>query len=220
MDVRDKVLHGTLLNQRSTYNRKRIWTSVQTRYLVEGADWLTALLVEKSVQGSHDPEFVALLYLLYALRDRLTYDVITQVLCSKSPDGRAVVSRNDVLDLLNHAAAQQPQIERWSEATRIKLAGSILTALRDFGVLQGKQKKVLLQPPLPLSAAAALVRLLVAEGRRGKQVLQDSTWRLFLLSEANVSQVLGKLAQAGVIRFEKAGSTVVLETPPEWECVA
>ncbi len=215
--VRDHVLQGTLLTQRSRENRERIWTSIQQRYLIPGMPWLTSLLMDTCRLGSHGREFVSLLYLLYALRDRLTFDFVTLVLMDSAHSPRRVVSRNEVLDLLQDAAGKEPQIKRWSESTRVKLAGSILTALRDFGVLEGQQKKVLVRPILPLSTAEALLRVLVAEGSRGRQVLQDPTWRLFLLSESDVAATLAKLAQQGTIRYEKAGSTVVLETPRSWE---
>ena len=215
--VRDQALRGTLLIQRSRENRERIWTSIQQRYLLPTAPWLTSLLAGTSASGPASREFVSLLYLLYALRDRLTFDFVTNVLWAKGPHARPVISRNEVLDLLKQTAARQPQIDRWTESTRIKLAGSILTALRDFGVLEGQLKKVLVKPFLPLSTAEALLRVLTFEGCRGRQVIQDSTWRLFLLSEQEVASTLTKLAQQGRIRFEKAGATVVLETSAEWE---
>ena len=216
-ELREQTLRGTLLSQRSAYNRKRIWTSIHLRYVLEKLPWLKSMLLEKAGEGAHSSEFTSLLYLLYCLRDRLAFDFVTTVLWPKEHRSRPVVSRNDVLDLLESASKQQPQIDRWSESTRIKLAGSVLTALRDFGVLEGKQKKVLVQPPLPLSTAEAILRILISEGSRGRQVLEDHTWRLFLLTEAEVSQVLGRLAQIGAIRFEKAGTTVVLDTPVAWE---
>ena len=135
----------------------------------------------------------------------------------KGHRGRPVVAHNDVLDLLISAAQEQPQIDRWSESTRVKLAGSVLTAFRDFGVLEGKQKKFLVQPQLPLSTATALLRILVAEGCRGRRVLEHHTWRFYLITEAEVAQLLARLAREGTIRFEKTGTTVVLETPAAWE---
>ena len=195
--VRDQVLRGTLLTQRSRENRERIWTSIQQRYLIPTTPWLTSLLADTSASGPHSREFVSLLYLLYALRDRLTFDFVTSVLWAKGHQARPVVSRNEVLDLLKQTAGRQPQIDRWTESTRIKLAGSILTALRDFGVLEGQQKKVLASPSLPLSTAEALLRVLTVEGCRGRQVIQDSTWRLFLLTEPEVASTLAKLAQQG-----------------------
>jgi len=215
--VRDQVLRGALLAQRSRENRERIWTSIQQRYLIPTTPWLTSLLADTSASGQQSREFVSLLYLLYALRDRLTFDFVTSVLWAKGHEARPVISRNEVLDLLKQTATRQPQIDRWTESTRIKLAGSILTALRDFGVLEGKQKKVLAKPFLPLSTAEALLRLLTIEGCRGRQAVQDSAWRLFLHTEQEVAFTLAKLSQQGKIRFEKAGTTVVLETPREWE---
>jgi len=215
--ARDQILRGTLLTQRSSENRKRIWTLLRQRYLGHELPWLTELLTKESRLGAHCPEFTSLLYLLFALRDRLTFDFVVTVLWPKGYQSRPVVSRNDLLDLLKTATADQSQIDRWSESTRIKLAGSVLTALRDFGLLLGRQKKVLVQPPLPLSTAAALLRILITEGVRGRNVLENPTWRLFLLSNADVAQVLGRLAQEGTIGFERAGTTVVLDTPASWE---
>ena len=214
--VRDGVLRGALLTQRSTQNRRRIWTTIHHRYL-QGEPWLTEVLTNLSNQDPYGADFVSLLYLLYSLRDRLTFEFVTTVLWQSGDRARTPVSRNEVLNLLAQSVADQPHIARWSEATRVKLAGSLLTALRDFGVLEGQQKKVLVQPTLPLSTAGTLVRVLVREGLRGRQIIADRAWRLFLLQETDVVQVLSKLAIAGVLRFEKAGSTVVLETPSAWE---
>jgi bacteriophage exclusion system BrxA-like protein len=215
--VRQQVHDGDILTQRSWSNRRRIWTSVQQRYLQSSPEWIVGWLRRALDAGSQSREFITALYVLYSLKDKLTFDFVTTTLWSKGYQNQPVVSRNDVLDLLEQASTTQPQIRRWSESTRIKLAGSILTALRDFGLLEGKQKKVLVRPVLPLLTAEFLLRLLVAEGSAGKQILEDPTWRLFLLSPTDVSAALGKLAQSHVIRFERAGTTIVLEVPPDWE---
>ena len=215
--VRDGAYSGKLLSQRGRASRERVWASLNQRYFVHGVAWVIAALSDALAKGQQSPEFISLLYLHYAVRDRLTFDFVTQVLWDKGYANRPVIQRTDVLDLLDQAAAEQPQIRRWTEISRRKLANSILTALRDFGVLQGIRNKVLVRPFLPLETAEHLLRILTAEGRRGRQVLEDTTWRLFMLSPEDVAGVLAKLAQEGRIRFEKAGRTVVLETPTAWE---
>jgi hypothetical protein len=117
---------------------------------------------------------------------------------------------------MDRACETQPQIRRWSESSRRKLSTNILTALRDFGILKGTQKKQVVKPLLPLATAEIILRLLTSEGRRGGEVLEDPTWRLFLLSQNEVAHAMLQLAQQKRIRFEKAGDTVVLETPDEW----
>jgi hypothetical protein len=59
--------------------------------------------------------------------------------------------------------------------------------------------------------------VLITEGHRGRQILEDPAWRLFMLGPQDVAATLAKLAQEGRIRFEKVGPTVVLETPQAWE---
>jgi len=105
-------LRGTLLTQRSRENRERIWTSIQQRYLIPATPWLTSLLVETSASGPHSREFVSLLYLLYALPYRLTFDFVTSILWAKGYETRPGISRNEILDLLKETAVRQPQIER------------------------------------------------------------------------------------------------------------
>ena len=38
-----------------------------------------------------------------------------------------------------------------------------------------------------------------------------------MLTEQDVATTLGNLAREGEIHFEKVGSTVVLQTPKDWE---
>lgn len=217
--VRDAVLSGSILAQRSVNSRKGIWDRIHYRYLTHRIDWVISSLIGAVEDGAHGPEFVSLLYLHYALRDRLTYDFVTEVLWNSGYHTRPLVSRNAVLDFLDHKRPNHPEIERWTESSRIKLAGNMLSALRDFGVLEGIQKKFLVRPALPLSTVAHLLRIVVAEGNRGRQVLENSTWRLFLLSEQQVAATLANLAREGEIHFEKVGTTVVLQTPKHWEGV-
>jgi hypothetical protein len=215
--VRDAVLGGSLLPQRSINSRKGIWDRIHYRYLTHRIDWVIASLIEAHQHGDRSDEFVSLLYLHYALRDRLTYDFVTEMLWHKNWRNRIQVSRNEVLDLLDAKAPDHPEIERWTESSRVKLGGNMLSALRDFRVLEGIQKKFMARPKLPQSTAAHLLRILVAEGNRGRQILEHTTWRLFLLAEQDVAATLARLAGDGQIQFEKVGSTVVLQTPPHWE---
>ena len=215
--VRDGAHSGTLLSQRGRSSRERIWASLHQRYLTHRIPWIISALVDALRHGERSAEFISILYLHYALRDHLTFDFVTEVLWNKGYANRPVVQRADLVDLLDRAAAEQPQIARWTEKSRLKVANSILTALRDFGVLEGTRNKTLVRPVLPLDTVEHLLRVLITEGCRGRQVLEDPSWRLFMLGPQDVAATLAKLAQAGRIRFEKVGRTVVLETPQAWE---
>ncbi len=76
--------------------------------------------------------------------------------------------------------------------------------------------KSLHRPPLPLVTAAHLARVLASEGVHGNEFLAAPTWRLFLLSPAEVADVLSQLDQARMLHFERAGSTMVVDVPDDW----
>lgn len=215
-ELRSLALSGKLLPQRSFSNRERIFDTLSHRYLSYATPWMLDACKAATALGPRSAAYVSLLYLHYALRDHLTFDFVTDILWKQKLDGKLPVQREALLALLESASGTQPQIARWSENSRRKLAGSILTALRDFGLLQGTQYKRLASPPLPLLTAEHLLRLLYGEGKRGREVLQDSAWRLFMLAESDVAHVLSRLAQERRIGFERAGTTVVLLFPDGW----
>ena len=215
--VRDEVQSGALLPQRSHNSRRGIWKLIHYRYFTHNINWIITKFSEALEKGSHSREFISLAYLHYALRDRLTFDFVTEALWHKGYQKRPLVLRNDVLDLLDQKGTDHPEIQRWTETSRVKLAGSILTALRDFGLLEGIQKKFLVRPSIPLSTAEHLLRILTTEGHCGRDIVEDPTWRLFMLTEQDVAATLAKLSRESNIHFEKVGMTVVLQTPPEWK---
>jgi len=218
-DLRAQVLDGTLFPQKARASRSRMWDVISHAYL-SGPPWVLSELQTAYRIGPQSREFVSLLYLLFALRDHLTYDFVTKTLWDKWLAGQLAVSNADFFGLIDQAEEWQPQVARLASTTRLRLAQNILTALRDFGLLTGAHNKTLARPVLPLMTAEQLLHVLIAEGVRGAEVLRDPTWRLFLCHEADVAEVLGRLAQAQRIRFEKVGGTVVLETPEAWRAEA
>ncbi len=215
-EVRTQAQDGALLHQRAFASRSKIWRVIHYRLFTHNISWVIEDLKKVYRMGPHSPEFISIIYLHYALRDRLTFDFVTQVIWQHWIERSFSVSRDDILSHLDQAAETQQQIQRWSESSRRKLASIILSALRDFGLLRGKQKKMITLPPLPLFTAEHILRILTNEGLRGSEVLSDPTWRLFLRTSDEVAHIFSQLAQVQHIRFERAGSTVVLETPNEW----
>jgi len=123
------------------------------------------------------------------------------------------VRRDDVLDFLADYESRDAAINTWRESTRKKLAGNVLSALRDFGLLTGVQRKSLQRPLVAPEVALHLCRVLDGEGLRGRALAEARDWRLFLWESHDTSLALAQLAQRGDIRFERSGRTVVLDVP-------
>lgn len=210
-EVRDHALAGVLFHQRSWQTRRRFWHAIHARYLGDRDQWVIDALCRAAPGGPHDPTMLGLLYLHFVLRDRLTCEWVLRAVWSRWQKGNRRIVRADVLADL--AALLEGIDVRWTEASRSRLATSLLSALRDYGLATGVQVKQLRRPVMTPEVVSHLLRVLVQQGVRGTQVLVHPYWALFFRTPDDAAGELASLAQLGVIRFERAGSTVVLETP-------
>jgi len=210
--LREQCLQGSILRQPARETRNRIWKAVHWRFFAWNPPrWVLTELAEAAGEAS-SAVFVGLAYVHYARRDRLTFDFVSGWLWSRWKEGIRTVGRADVMDFLREATGGHGDW-KWRESTRKKVAGNLLSALRDFGLLTGVQRKTLQRPVVAPEVVLHLCRLLDAEGLRGRALLEACDWRLFLWDIQDVSHALAKLAQRGELRFERSGPTVVLEVP-------
>jgi BrxA len=211
-EVRSACLTGRLLRQSARETRHRIWEALHWRYFAWNPPrWVLADLADAAKGGATDRRFVGLAYIHYARRDRLTFDFVTDKLWTCWINKTFEVRRDDVLDFLVDYQSHDAAVKKWRESTRKKLAGNVLSALRDFGVLTGVQRKSLQRPVVAPEVALHLCRVLDGEGLRGRALLEAREWRLFLWELHDTSLGLAQLAQRGEVRFERSGRTVVLD---------
>ncbi len=155
------------------------------------------------------------LYYFYAARaEVLMGDFVRDALYPWYVQGQRRVGVMDVLRFIARAEAEKRIPEPWSESVRIRVARHLLAALRDFGILEGRARKRIAVPYLPVVAFAHVAFLLSRE-RRGAAVLEHPHWRLFLLSPNSVERLFLEADQAGLLRYRAAGSIIRVEFPTE-----
>lgn len=210
-EVRSSLLEGKLFRKSAYETRRKIWDSLKHRYLSVLPEWSLWSLAEASTYGQNSIEFRSLAYLYYVLRDHLVLKLLSSEIWPRWQQRLTLIDRADVLVFLSELQDDHSQILKWRESTRKKVASNMLSSLRDFGLLQGVQKKHIQQPAISSEAAFHLLCILMSEGRRGMSILEAPEWHIFLWSEVEVAMALGELSQKRWIRFEKAGRTVILE---------
>ena len=210
-EARVAMRDGEILRKASFETRRKILDSLTHRYFWPHSKWSVQSLAKAAEAGPRSPSFLSLAYLYYALRDRFTFELIVGLLWDRWRNRSTVITTADVVQYLEQKATEEPHIRKWRESTRLKLAGSILAALRDFGLLRGKQSKQIQKPVIAPETTFHLLCLLLVEGGDGRSVVEARDWGLFLWSEAEVAQALGELAQKRWIRFERSGRTAMLE---------
>jgi len=187
--TRRMLVNGTL-PQRSRETRQTIVTIIQQRLIRWSPPrWVYEDLV-MFAHANDQPLFQAALLLHVVRQDALLYDFVQHVAVPRWQHGDHVLIRADVQHFLDHMQLHHPEIERWSHATREKLAGNVLSILRDYGLLRGREQKQIVEPLVPLPVADHLVRLLLAEGVAPESVADHSDWQIWLWKPQQVRTML------------------------------
>jgi hypothetical protein len=181
------------LPQRSRETRTTIVKVIKARLVRwDPPQWVLDDLASFAADGSGDTLKAALL--LHAARqDTLLYDVTLKVIAPLWEQGCRNLSRADVQRFLDGAEPTHSEISGWSRETREKLAGNLLSILRDYGLLVGSAKKQIVEPLVPAPAVVHLARLLIAEGFRPDEIVHHPDWRIWLWDAERAAKALRAL---------------------------
>jgi hypothetical protein len=129
-------------------------------------------------------------------------------------DGGDLLQTDQALSWLEGMGSQgHPEVADWSEATRKRVAGGLLKAGVDFGLLQGRVKRRFTAYYLADEPLLYVLLQALASNRTTAAALADPRWLWFRLPEAELEHRLLLLHQAKVISYYRAGSVVDLKLP-------
>jgi hypothetical protein len=189
-----RALVDGALPQRARETRATIVKVIHQRlFRWSPPSWVVADLCAFAADRSQ-PALAAALLLHVARQDALLYAVVQQVVLPRWHAGEHLLIRADVQGFLDRAEPSHPEIDGWSHATREKLAGNVLSVLRDYGLLQGTARKEIVEPNVPDAVAEHLVRLLRAEGLSDAAIAGHPDWQLWLWDNRRVRLLLSGIA--------------------------
>ena len=129
-------------------------------------------------------------------------------------DGGDLLQTDQALSWLEGMGSQgHPEVADWSEATRKRVAGGLLKAGVDLGLLQGRVKRRFTAYYLADEPLLYVLLQCLASNRTTAAALSDPRWLWFRLPEAELEHRLLLLHQAQVISYYRAGSVVDLKLP-------
>lgn len=191
-----QLLMDGLLPQRSRLSRKSIVERLSRRLLSwDPPPWILNDLVAFARQPTRFALQAALLFHV-CRQDRLLYTLVQEIIVPKWRAGAVTIDSGDVQSFLDSERGPHPEIESWTRQTRERLGTTTLSLLRDYGLLQGRAKKKIVEPIVPDEAVAHAVRALQAEGLAASEIPGHPDWRLWLWSEERVRRALAELGFA------------------------
>ena len=187
--TRQALINGGL-PQRSRATRQTILEIVQIRLVRWNPPaWVLDDLVTFAQDG-HQAELQAALLLHTARQDNLLYDIVQRVVVQRWCAGERELIRADIQRFLDAVQPIHPEVAGWSHATREKLSSNALATLRDFGLLQGRVSKQIVEPIMPPAVVHHLIRLLREEGIAEEDMAHHPDWQLWLWDAARAQKAI------------------------------
>lgn len=181
------------------------------RYLTESS--VTKALITLLQRKFQTSALERVLYFHAACADQLLHDAVTEVLFPRQERGLVDIAVPDLQQPLSKWVDEGKTTGHWSQQTIIRTAQGLLSALRDFGILQGAVNKKIAAPYLPVEAFAYIVFYLKQHQPSGAQLIALRDWKLFFLRREGVERLLFEAHQRDLLEYHVAGSVTRLTFP-------
>jgi len=225
--ARNAVIRDNILAKRTYQTRKRCWAVLHSRYFPacvprtgrpnKFADGHLNPIIAIYKTNASETMRRGALYYHFATSDLFTYEVTTRLIYSLIHKGFTNISPRIIDDFLDSRAESHPEINNWSYQTRKSLISHYLSALRDFGILEGKVRKRIHRPIVEETLFLYVATVLRDCGKSSRDILASDDFKLFLLTPAEVEIRFIEAHRNKRIEFRKSGKIISLEFP--WETI-
>jgi hypothetical protein len=181
------------------------------RYLAEES--VTKALVTLVRKKFPTTALERLLYFHSARADRLLRDAVTEILVPMQARGLVDINVKDVERSLANWVDEGKTTGHWSKPTITRIAQGVLSALRDFGMLQGAVNKKVAPAYFPIESFAYVMFYLRQQQPSGAKLIELPDWKLFFLRREDVERFLFEAHQRDLLEYHVAGSVTRLTFP-------
>jgi hypothetical protein len=206
-----RIRNENLLGKTSRSRAEDVLAIFRQRYLIEDSvARALAGLVRDRCNGS---TLERILYFHSARADALLRDVVIEILVPQWSRGAMDIDIGDIQRVLAKWVDESRTSSHWGDYTIRRVSQGLLSALRDFGVLQGAVNKRIAPAYLPIQAFAYIAFYLKQHQPSGSKLLDLVDWKLFFLPREGVERFLVEAHQHGLLEYHAAGSVTRLTFP-------
>jgi Putative inner membrane protein (DUF1819) len=206
-----RVQRDNVFGKASRSRVEAILAIFRQRYLTE--EPVTKALVTLVRRKFSTPALTWLLYFHSARADQLLRDAVTEIVVPMRARGLVDINVQDLRRLLAKWVNEGKTTAHWSEPTITRIAQGLLSALRDFGVLQGAVKKKIVPAYFPIESFAYIVFYLKQYQPSGAKLIALPDWKLFFLQREGVERFLFEAHQRNLLEYHVAGNVTRLTFP-------
>lgn len=165
----------------------------------------------RAIENTHPPLEIArpFYYWLTARAEPLLYRFVTTELCERAKSHDPEIRVTEAVSWIRNTVGEDGA--KWTATVRLKVARGMLAALRDFGILEGANRKQIAPQHLALEAFCLIAFCLHKLGFEQKSLVCHPDWRLFLLNQRTVEQLFLEAHQNGWLDYQCIGEIYRIE---------
>lgn len=203
-EFRTRAVEQNLLGKSSRSRARDLFEAVfQRRYLGNGSGRPARLLKRLVTAGKPRDVVDRLLFYHAALAEHVLYRAAVDLVYEHRQRRRDRVTKEEMRRFIK--ALPRNGDDPYSEAVLDKLAQRVLTALRDFRVLEGKVEKRIAPVRVPDEVVGYVTYALKEEGHSAKSIVDHKDWRLFLLTSREAEGRIADVGALGYFTYRAAG---------------
>ena len=199
-----------LLGKRSRARAEDVLAILRQRFVEPGPHVIPALKIISAMPEA----FRDACYFEAARNDDLLAYVAGQVLYQLRSKGWAKVAVEDIKEAFL-SNPPDPVVKTWGSSTLIRVIHGTLSALRDFGILEGKATKHIAPAHMTFGGFVYVLGRLRETSASSHGMVTASAWRWWLLEERQIRNFFLEADREGIVQYADAGSTVRIDWPIE-----
>jgi len=209
-ELKRRVVEDNILNKNTDEYRTNILREIARRYIPNENEYRETPLMKVLSSDVRSDVVDWCLYYEFA-QDPFIRVLTRDFLYPEFESGTLAVRAEEVVSYIESVEDDYPTLRERSESTIDEAETKYLTALRNFGLLEGTQRKEFAVTYAPDEAIAYITYRLFEKGVTSpREVIEHEDWKLLLLDESEVQRRMGDISPT-YVRYEKRGSTERLE---------
>jgi len=210
----ERVRKDNILNKQTSKYRQDVLREVARLYIPSKEEFVETPLMRAVTSDVDDSVVDWLIYYEFS-QNHLLYTLTTKLLYPEYTSGTMYIEAGDVQAFIRQLEDDHSEISEWSQSTIEEASTKYLSALKNFGLLKGVQRKEFAVFYIPDEVIAySFYRIIGDEQPTVEEIVEHPDWRLFLFDTSEVRRRLEGISPR-YIRYERRGSTERIE--PEFD---
>lgn len=210
-ELERRVVEENILNKNTDEYRTNILREVTRRHIPNKEEYTETPLIKIMSADVQSDVTDWCLYYEFA-QDPFIRLVTLDFLYPEFERGTLSLQATDIVTFIESIQEDYADLRERSESTINEAATKYLTALRNYGLLEGTQRKEFAVTYVPDETVAYVVYRLFEKGEKSaSDVIEHDDWKLFLMNESEVQRRVRDISPQ-YMSYEKRGSTERLIT--------